>query len=147
MKWHIIVGLALGSLVVFQPILNRLIFEHKGLGFTVWQNANVLFILSSIFGALVIYFPDKFPAVMRLEKDGNFALWHLLPGFFGFLLVTLVPLMIKNLGASSTVIVMLSGQLITGFLWDSLVIGHAFNFMRFFGIILAFLGAYLSFRH
>lgn len=146
MKWFIVFGFLLGSLLVFQPVFNRLILEHKGLGFAVLLNGTVLTVFASILCLFIFFMPERFPSLMRFKVGGLFEWWFLLPGFFGILIVSGTPLLIKNIGASSTVILMLSGQLITSFLWDTFAEGQAFRTMRLIGAILAFCGAYLSFK-
>lgn len=146
MKWFVILGLALGSLVVFQPILNRLILENRGLTFAIWLNGTVLLSLASLLCLIILYQPERFPEIMRFKESGPFSWWYLLPGFFGLVIVTGVPLLIRNLGAFSTVMLMLCGQIATSFLWDMLVNGQAFSGARLLGVMLAFTGAYLSFK-
>lgn len=146
MKGFIILGILLGSLVVFQPILNRLILEQRGLAFAIWVNATVLFVAASMLALIIFLMPERFPQLMRFKVSDVFSWWFLAPGLFGLMLVSFVPMLIKNIGASTTVLLLLSGQLATSFLWDAIVSGHAFNAARFFGMLLAFLGAYLSFK-
>lgn len=140
-----IFGLVLGSLVVFQPALNRLILENRGLGFAVWLNGTVLLATASIFCLFIFYRPERFPELVRFKLSGPFHWWYVLPGLFGLMMVTGVPLMIKNIGALSTVLTMLFGQLVTSFFWDFLA-GQPWSSARFFGLLLAGAGAYLSFR-
>jgi len=140
-----LLGLALGSLVVFQPILNRLILEHRGLAFAVWLNAVVLLVMASIFCLFIFYKPERFPELTHFKLSGSFQWWYFLPGSFGLMLVMGVPLIIKNFGAFSTVLTMLCGQLVTSFFYD-IWAGQPFNSLRFLGLLLAGTGAFLSFR-
>lgn len=142
----VVLGILLGSLVVFQPVLNRLILEQRGLGFAVWLNATGVFVTASILALIILLVPERFPQLMRFKVSDVFHWWFLAPSLFGLMLISLVPLLIKNLGASSAVLLLLAGQLATSFLWDALFLGNGFNPARFVGMLLAFLGAFLSFR-
>lgn len=146
MKGFVVLGLLLGSLVVFQPIFNRLILEQRGLGFAIWLNATGVFIAANILALIIFLVPERFPQLMRFKVSEVFHWWFLAPSLCGLMLVSCVPLLIRNLGASSTVLLLLSGQLTTSFLWDALFLGAGFSPARFFGMMLAFLGAYLSFK-
>jgi uncharacterized membrane protein YdcZ (DUF606 family) len=139
-------SMLLGSMVVFQPVLNRLVFAEKGLGFGVWLNSSVLFGLGSLFFFFIFALSERFPESLPLKSGATFRWWFVLPGLIGFLLVSLVPLMIKNLGAFPTIAAMLLGQVTTSFLYDTLAEGHPVDLTRLAGLALTAAGAYLSFR-
>lgn len=137
---------ALGSLVVFQPVLNRMVMEERGLSIAGLINATVLLLLASGLFLLVALVPEKFPDIIQFKSNGTWHWWYVLPGIIGLFLVMLVPLMISSLGAFPTVLAMLVGQLVTSFLWDSIVNHQSLFSSRTLGLVLAVAGAYLSFR-
>lgn len=146
MKLFFILNFFLGSLVVFQPSLNRMIFDHKGQSFTVFLNASVLFTLASLLFLVVYFAPEKFSPAFRFIPENNLRWWYVVPGAMGFLLVLCVPIMIKHIGAFPTIVTMILGQVATSFLWDVFQEGVAFNGYRMLGLVLVMAGVYFSFR-
>ncbi len=146
MKIFFIVSFLLGSLVVFQPSLNRMIFEQRGLSFAVLLNGAVLFCVVSLLFLSVSLAPERFPEMLRYLPNRIFSWWYVLPGIMGFLLVVLVPILIKEMGAFLTIVTMILGQVATSFLWDMYQGGTALGSARLLGLILVMSGVYLSFR-
>lgn len=146
MKLSFVLCFLLGSIVVFQPSLNRVIFEHKGLSFAVLLNGAILFVIAAIFFLAISLSPERFPDIFRFLPNRGFSWWYILPGIMGFLLVLLVPVMIKNLGAFPVVITMILGQVTTSFLWDIYQEGVSLSAARLLGLILVMTGAYFSFK-
>lgn len=135
----------LGSLAVFQPVLNRMVFLEKGMGFGIVLNS-VTGLLSIVCFLTVFWWIQKTPDALQFKIEGRFYWWFLLPGVMGLLVVSFVPLMIKHLGAFPTIAAMLFGQIVTSFLYDTLVLGYSFDTSRLIGILLTGTGAYLSFK-
>jgi bacterial/archaeal transporter family-2 protein len=146
MKGLFFIALLLGSMVVFQPLLNRMILEHKGLGFAALLNGSVVFVSTASLWLFMLSLPQKTPAILHQRPDGPFHWWFLLPGFLGFLLIITTPIMIKHLGAFTTVLAMILGQVITSLCLDALTQNIAINPSRIAGLALAMAGAYLSFK-
>lgn len=135
----------LGSLAVFQPVLNRMVFLEKGMGFGIVLNS-ITGLISIMFFLGIVWWLEKIPNDIQLKMDGQFYWWFLLPGLMGLLVVSFVPIMIKNLGAFPTIAAMLFGQVLTSFLYDTYALGYSFDYSRILGILLTGTGAYLSFR-
>lgn len=136
----------LGSLVVFQPTINRLVLEQRGLSFAVLVNSLVLFFLASCLIIVTYLSPQNLPEIMHYRSTTPFRPWFILPGVMGFLLVMFVPIMIRHYGAFKTVLVMLAGQITTSFVYDLFVEGRALHSSRVLGIICALLAVFFSFR-
>lgn len=134
----------LGTLLVFQPGINRNIMTQKGLGFAILLNGAVLFVLTFSFFVFLKWGGDKVPELFRLKSSGNLHFWYVLSGIFGFSLVACVPLVLASVGAVSTVVGMLAGQMITAILWDAFLEGHPPTFLRLSGLALALAGALLT---
>lgn len=145
MKLLFMAGFILGSLLVFQPALNRLILEEKGLSFAALLNGIILFLATTSLFLIISSSAYRWPPLLPL-KSGAFHWWYILPGLCGFLLVFLVPLMIKHMGAFPVILTMLLGQVTTGFLWDVFAQGSSISMERVLGLLLAMAGAYLSFK-
>ncbi len=146
MKMNFFVCFMLGSLAVLQPSLNRLVFAQKGLSFAVFVNGAVVFSCVTLLFMAVNYSPDKFPTALRLSQEEASQWWYALPGLMGFILVMAVPMMIKNIGAFTTVVTMIMGQVATSFLWDLYQNTSALNSSRMIGMILVMAGVYFTFR-
>jgi uncharacterized membrane protein YdcZ (DUF606 family) len=146
MKFLPLLSLLLGSLVIFQPAINRLVADAKGLSFAALLNASVILITASLFFLVISLMPERFPKHLRFISHGVWNWWFLLPGLIGFVLVLLTPVMIKNLGAFPTVSLMMLGQVSTSIIWDSYAEGIPFNMTRCFGVLLVLSGAYFSMR-
>ncbi len=138
--------LALGSLVVLQPTLNRIISLKLGHLFAAWFNSVVLFTVASTF--LILSFQGQYSAASeQFSQFGEaFRPWFLLPGMFGFILVFAVPFCFKNFGALTTMTGMLSGQVLMSLLIDTKYQGIAISKERIIGIILVLAGASLTAR-
>jgi len=90
--------------------------------------------------------PERFPKNLRFISQGAWTWWFVLPGLIGFLLVLFTPVMIKFLGAFSTVAFMMLGQVAASILWDTFAEGIPLNMTRCFGVFLVMSGAYFSLR-
>lgn len=147
MKASFTVALCLGAMVVFQPLLNRMILEHKGLGFAAVLNGFIVFVLALLLWIALSFGFISPPSLLKLKPEGPFYWWYILPGIFGFMLVITTPIMIKHLGAFTTVLAMISGQIITSLVLDAMTQGIAITMPRLLGLALAIAGAYLSFKN
>lgn len=136
---------ALGALALFQPALNRLVFAERGISLGLWLNSAVFFLSATLF-LLFVSLRKSAITVPELLPRGYFQWWQILPGLCGLAIVLTVPLMMKNLGAFSTVIAMLAGQIITSFAWDLFFLEKSFSAYRFLGLVFAIVGAYCAFR-
>ena len=146
MNLFFIIGLCLGSVVVVQPTLNRLIGEHQGMAMAALINGVVLFLSTSMFFLIIHSFPEKFSSIFHLRLGNGFRFWYVLPGLMGLSLVLMVPMTMKQIGAFPTVLAMLAGQIATSFYIDYAIHHQPFSFTRTAGLILALTGAYLSFK-
>lgn len=146
MSPYIILPLFLGVLAVFQPILNKVILDSKGLAFAAWMNSLVLFTTASLTLAFVYFAGDRLPSFLRPRLEGEWHWWFLLPGIFGFLIVFFLPLSMRSLGAFASISAILLGQLLTSFIYDAAVSGKPITIARALGLLFTIVGAYLSFR-
>lgn len=146
MNLFFIIGLSLGSIVVVQPTLNRLIGDHQGMAMAAFINGIVLFCATGTLFFAIWFFPERFNALLQFKTGTGFRVWYILPGLMGLCLVLLVPLTMKNIGAFPTVVIMLAGQIATSFVIDVALNHQAVSLSRIMGLILALTGAYLSFR-
>ncbi len=146
MNLFFLLSLFLGSVIVIQPNLNRLIAGDQGLAMAAFINGIVLFFSTGLLFFVIWSFPERFSPVLQFKGGSGFRIWYFLPGLMGLTLVLAVPLTMKNIGAFSTVIAMLAGQIATSFVIDIAINNQALTFTRSAGLVLALTGAYLSFR-
>ncbi len=136
----------LGTLVVFQPLLNRMIFDERGLSFAAWLNSVVLVTVATSVLLLCLYLGERCPEFLRPRMAGMIRWWYVVPGLLGLTLVLLVPLSMRQFGAFTTVLAMLVGQLGTSVVWDLVADGRPITPTRIAGLVCAGIGAYLSFK-
>lgn len=136
--------LLMGTFLVFQPGINRQIMASKGLGFAIVLNGCVVFFLTTSFFLLAFFWGDRLPDFFRFKTGGAIQWWFVLPGLLGFSLVACVPFILASVGALSTVVGMLAGQLLTSLAWDAFLEGRPPSAMRVIGMCLAMGGALLT---
>lgn len=142
-----LIPLALGLVVVLQGTLNRQIGEQWGLAMAVFINATVFFILSIGLFLVAKYFPDWVPEFFRYRADvegREFKAVYLVPGVCGFLLVLGLPWAIRNLGVGKALVILISSQVLVGFLWDQFIYKTQASGLKLVGALLSVLGAILS---
>src|SRR4051812_27531253 len=95
----------MGILIVLQAGLNRRIFAIWGLPAAGFVNSAVLLLASSAFLLTALFKPGAFGPEFRTNiQTQSFALWFLLPGLFGFVLVNGGPWAVARWGATHTFI-------------------------------------------
>lgn len=139
-------ALALGSLMVVQPTLNRLMLDTKGLSNASLINGTVVFVFT-LMAWLIINSPYvNTPAFFRAKESVAFHWWFFIPGLCGFLIIFISPMLIRELGAFTTVLALISGQIVTSLILDASVQGIPITKARLCGLGCALMGAYLSIK-
>ncbi|MEY4630140.1 MAG: hypothetical protein RIQ81_260 [Pseudomonadota bacterium] len=146
LDWKSILPLVLGTLVVFQPAINRQIMDRNGLGFAIIMNHTTLFVLAMVTLGGFILLGEKVPEIVRPRFSTGVNWWYVIPGIISFTLTALVPFAITSVGAVATVVGMLAGQLLTSLIWDAVAEGRPPTWPRVVGMTLAMAGAMLSFK-
>jgi transporter family-2 protein len=146
MDWKPVLPLLLGTLVVFQPAINRHIMDSRGLGFAIIMNHSTLFVLAMVTLGAFLALGERVPDLVRPRFSGGIEWWFIIPGFISFTLTALVPIALGSVGAVATVVGMLAGQLATSMVWDFLAEGRPPTLARIAGMMLAMAGAVLSFK-
>lgn len=146
MTLFVLIPVIIGALSIFQPILNRIMLEGRGLSFAVWLNSFVLFCIATLLLLVAHYWAERFPDYMRPRFSGETMWWYVIPGMIGFTLVFFLPLVIRSIGAFPAMMGLLLGQLVASFLYDALSSQKPITAARLIGLVLALGGAYLSFR-
>lgn len=136
----------LGACAVLQGSLNRNSGQILGMSKAILINALVLLFLASSIFLLGKWKPEALPALFRTDALTNNSLpwWFFLPGIFGFILVAGAPFSISKIGAVSTFVTMVAGQMVTSLLWDQFVTGRSADLYRICGALLTILGAFLT---
>ncbi len=135
--------LLLGAFTVLQAGVNRKIAERVGLPAAVILNACWL----ALVGLVFFFATFKGAGLDRLAQiPKTFTWWYLLPGIMGLCLVWGIPMVIKNIGAQFTFILIISAQLLVSLLWDYWAEGRGIPPIRLIGCALAWAGALLVAR-
>lgn len=141
--YALLIPLVLGAFTVLQAGLNRRIALRVGLPSAVLLNACWLAIAASTFYLLTF----KGGAAQKLlEIPRTFSWWYLLPGLMGLGLIWGLPMAIKNGGAQSTFVLLVSAQLLASILWDWRVEGLTIPPAKIIGCVLVWAGALFSAR-
>ena len=133
----LVVPLVLGAVAVLQATLNRQVAATWGLA-----PASVLNMLVGLAWAgaflLVVQAGRLDPELSRVEvRLGQMRWWWVLPGLFGFGLVTGLPWAVDKLGAQPVFVAVVGAQMVTSLLWDAYVEGVGVSAPRLLGGLLA----------
>lgn len=133
----------LGFAAVLQGGVNRKIAEFWGYPGATLLNSFVILTLSAL--VFVVARAVEPPEMLR-DRGAftGFAWWYLIPGFFGFSLIFLVPVAIEKLGALNLFVALIASQLLGGAVWDYFMEGIPVTKARIAGALLAFAGALLA---
>lgn len=141
-----LVGLGLGSIGVFQTILNGFIGNQCSLTLMALINSFTGFVLTGIYTIIVYKWPSFFPEILQLQCGFFVTWWYFVPAILGIISLIAGPLIMLKIGAFHAIIAILAGQIFTAFLWDSFYAQVPISFARIGGLMLTALGAYLTLK-
>ena len=109
-------------------------------------NNFIIFLMGIGFVALVYFFPEKFPEIFRIRAGAGrgFRFWYLTPAVCGFLIVTLIPWAMEQMGAVKVFLALIAIQIVASMLWDYFIEAIPLNRFRLAGAALAVIGAYIT---
>lgn len=138
----IVVPLVLGSISVIQAGLNRQIAFRWGLGGAVAVNAAVLVSCVAIY--LVVGASQREASILaRPLAWSAINWWWVLPGLFGFAIVTGLPFVLARAGALAVFVGVVAGQMAASLAWDAWVEGIVPSVPRALGALLTIGGVVL----
>ena len=144
MRWMILLPGFLGVAAVLQGGLNRQVAGQWGLGGAALFNTLVLLAAVGVLLAVLKTRPEALPEMFQIKGSlGLVRGWWILPGLFGFALVTGIPFAIQRLGAFPVFIGILVGQMIASLAWDAMLEGRPVTAIKVGGALLAIAGALL----
>lgn len=145
MSWMLyLLPLFLGSMAVLQTGINRQAATTWGLAYAAFFSNLMTIALCLGLYLVALRSPQLLPELFRARPESvSLRWWHFLPGVCGFLLVSLAPYGMANLGATRFFIGFIASQIIFSVVWDQFALGISLNPWRLFGILLTFAGALL----
>lgn len=141
MSFAILLPFFLGFAAVLQGGLNRHIATDYGLPGAVLLNNIVLLVAA---GTLFLVTRSSVGVPELFQDRGafkSFSWWYVLPGIFGFCLVTGIPWAIVKIGAMRFFVAVVGAQILASVLWDIYVEKLPVGGMRVAGALLAMAGA------
>jgi transporter family-2 protein len=114
------VALCLGFVAVLQVSFNRHIALRWGLAPAALLNAGVLTLSALAFYAIARTREVAGFALQQSAALGQFRWWWLLPGLFGFSLVTLLPWAAHHAGVQRVFVGVVAAQMVGSVVWDML---------------------------
>ena len=138
----VLVSLTLGSLGVVQAALNRRLAAQWGLAPAILLNGVVVMSLCIVF--YVAARRGYIDAITHDGVSGSFRFSWLLPGLFGFLLITGLPWAIGKIGATQVFVGVVFAQMVTSLVWDRVVEGLDWSWGRFAGACLCAAGVAIA---
>lgn len=140
------ISLLMGALGVLQNTLNKQFSLSLGMQWTILMNGLTLGACCLIFFFALRFAPaETLPMIFRpLAGARGLRPYDVLPGIFGFLIITTLPWVLERQGATRVFIAIIAGQLVVSMLWDVLVEGSAVDAKRAGGAALALLGALVA---
>ena len=133
-----------GICVCLQGMINGHWQARIGIHYTVVINGIIVTILAMLFFLVG-------NRVSLQEAASGIRPWIALNGLCGFTILTIAAITFPKIGAASVIVLMLSGQLVTGIILDHLGIlnipKHPVSLLRFVGIACIFLGVILTTRY
>lgn len=130
---------SLGIIGVLQAAVNKNVAKLWGVPGAVLFNSMVLLPIALISW----WFFGKSSADQGFDFS-VFRWWFLIPGVFGFLLVTLFPIAMTNLGALNVFVGAVAAQMLMSFIWDWKVEGVEFSWIRLSAALMSVFAAILS---
>jgi uncharacterized membrane protein YdcZ (DUF606 family) len=127
----LILAAFLGLMSVLQGGLNRLISQKMGLHITLITNAIIFLAVPLIVFILKSFFFSEHKSLTSQQLwilwISQHQWWWYFPGVFGVILVFGIPIQFEKYGALSTMVGLISAQLIGGFFWDYWIEEKNFN--------------------
>jgi transporter family-2 protein len=141
--WFLL-SISIGVCIVIQGVLNKQFALAYGLATAALINAMVFAVLAFCLFLITQKWPLSFADFLPPKlSQYDWYFWHLVPGICGFLIVTLTPWAIRQLGAAQVYTLVISAQLVFSFVWDHWTAGFTFSTIRLLGLVLVAVGASL----
>ena len=146
MLFSLVLPLLAGALGVLQNAVNRRFADSLSLPFALVVNSVVLLVASGVlYGAVRVWPADSLPEIFRPRAPwGEISPSHLLPGLFGFTIITVLPWAIQRVGATRVFIGIVVAQIAVSLLWDLLAENLPLSPARVLGATLALAGAVVA---
>lgn len=144
MNLYWLIPIIIGTITVLQGTLNRNMGASFGLGTAVFLNSAIVMLMGTVLFGLVWRQPELFPPLFRGDFSWQkVSWWMILPGIFGFCIITGIPWAISKLGAAKVFVAIIAAQIVASMLWDAITMGKMPGMYRLLGAGLTVAGAVL----
>lgn len=134
-----------GAFAVFQAGLNKVIADDLGFTTSLLLNGVFFLVFNAIMFALVLAQPKVFPPEFHVQWAlHNFKWWWVVPGFFGFALVTGLAVGVGRIGAVQTIIISIAAQVLASIAWDYFTGDGQVTTMRLVGASVTVVGTVIA---
>lgn len=136
MNWTYLIPLAVGVAGILQGGVNGKLSKDIGLAQALLIGNTFVFVITFflIFG--VYKYPDFFPSYFRINAPlSSYKWWYLLPGMFGFIIISGLPIGMIKLGGIKTTVLIIVAQMITSIIWDVTVEKLPMNTLKSLGLL------------
>lgn len=143
----IFIPLLIGACGVLQNTLNKKMGDNLGIPLALVINNFVVLFLGLMVFAIAKMIPEaSLPDLFR-QKAGIEITWrYIVPGIFGFLIISLAPLSIEKIGATRLFIGIIVAQIVVSILWDFYAENIPISVSRIVGATAALAGAIIASR-
>ncbi len=144
----VILCILAGCATAIQGGLNRRIAELWGASPTILLNGLSLCVAATLTVWLASRSDSAFASLIGAKPGGLTRphWWYVIPGLLGFFMLMVMPGAMAKLGVTQVFVLLLAGQLLTALVWDMWIDGLSVSLSRVGGVILVFLGSWLSSR-
>ncbi|MDC1174520.1 DMT family transporter [Bacteriovoracaceae bacterium] len=145
MSSAVLIPMLIGAIGILQGSINRQMSNEVGLSTALVFGNVITLVISIVFYYLVYISPNSYPSFFLPRSiTNNFQWWYLLPGLFGFVIITALPYAIFKLGAVQVTLFLITAQIVTSCFWDVIVEKITVSPNKIIGIILAIMSVAIS---
>lgn len=139
----VILSILVGTAIVVQSGLNRMIGEKEGLATALHLGNVVVLCTGAILLTLIpLLVKNDFTELLKFRfEPKNWSWWYVIPGICGLMIITITPYAIHKVGAAKIFVAIIGAQVVVSLIWDYFVNSTPLDLWRVVGGILTCAGA------